>query len=280
MDYVVEAIWLKQHLNDDSVRIIDCRFKLGDPEAGRREYEDCHIPGAVYFDLEKDLSAPAEIHGGRHPLPAAAELKAKLETAGIDEGKTLVAYDAKEGAFASRFWWLLKYLGHDKVFILDGGFQDWTKAGYPVDNVIPAYEKSEFNPVINNEMLASYQEVKNAALKSDGTVLIDSRENKRYLGIEEPIDRIAGHIPKAINKPWMEVFENGFFRPQAEQEKRFSEIDKEQPIIVYCGSGVTATPNFAALKKAGYRNVKLYAGSYSDWVSYTENPVGKGNAGS
>lgn len=111
-------------------------------------------------------------------------------------------------------------------------------------------------------------------------MLIDSREQKRYLGIEEPIDRIAGHIPTAINKPWMEGLENGFFKSKTEQENRFADIAKNKPIIVYCGSGVTATPNYIALKKAGYSNVRLYAGSYSDWVSYEENPVKKENAGS
>lgn len=280
MDYVVEPNWLKENLKNETVRVIDCRFKLGDPEAGRKEYEQAHIPGAIYFDLEKDLSAPAGLHGGRHPLPAINVLKSKLEEAGINKEVTLVAYDGKEGAFASRFWWLLNYLGHERVYILGGGLQAWTKAGYPVDNVIPAYEKTEFIPMINSEMLATYEEVKDAAFSNDGTVLIDSRESRRYLGIEEPIDRVAGHIPNAVNKPWMEGFKDGYFRPRLEQENRFKEIDKDQPIIVYCGSGVTATPNFAALKTAGYRNVKLYAGSYSDWVSYADNPVEKGNAGS
>jgi thiosulfate/3-mercaptopyruvate sulfurtransferase len=281
MQYHADSNWLKEHLEDSNIRVIDCRFHLGNPDAGRVQYEQGHITGAVYFDLEKDLSGAVGKHGGRHPLPDFSQLKARLEESGINNDTTLVAYDAKEGAFASRFWWLLKYLGHDHVYILNGGFEAWTKAGYPVDDQIPKYERSEFIISENKEMLASYEEVKDIALNgNEAAVLVDSRENKRFIGIEEPIDRIAGHIPTAINKPWMEGLENGFFKPKHQQEERFAGLDKEQPVIVYCGSGVTATPNFIALKEAGFKHVKLYAGSYSDWVSYHDNPVGKGNAGS
>lgn len=281
MQYYADSNWLKEHLEDSNIRVIDCRFQLGNPDAGRVQYEHGHITGAVYFDLEKDLSGAVGKHGGRHPLPDFSQLKARLEELGINNDMTLVAYDSKEGAFASRFWWLLKYLGHDHVYILNGGFEAWTKAGNPVNNQIPQYSRSEFIISENKEMLASYEEVKDIALNGNkSAILIDSRENKRFLGIEEPIDRIAGHIPTAINKPWMEGLENGYLKSKQQQAERFADLDKEQPVIVYCGSGVTATPNFIALKEAGFKNVRLYAGSYSDWVSYHYNPVGKGNAGS
>ena len=281
LQYQVDAKWLKDHLEDMTVKIIDCRFKLGDPEAGQSLYEQGHIPGAVYFDLEKDLSGAVGLHGGRHPLPSPDHLKNRLEEAGISNTSTLIAYDSKEGAFASRFWWLLKYLGHDKVYILNGGFESWLKAGYPETDVTSEYRKTVFTLKLKKDMLASYQEVKDFVQNGDSnTVLIDSREERRYLGIEEPIDRIPGHIPYAINKPWMEGFENGVFKPKSEQEERFADIPKDKAIIVYCGSGVTATPNYIALQAAGYSNVRLYAGSYSEWVSYEENPIEKGNAGS
>jgi thiosulfate/3-mercaptopyruvate sulfurtransferase len=280
LEYYVDLIWLKEHLDDHNVRIIDCRFKLGEPEAGENQYAHSHIPGAVYFDLEKDLSAPVEKHGGRHPLPVLSQLKARLEESGIVNDSIIVAYDNKEGAFASRFWWLLKYIGHEKVYILNGGFEAWTEAGYPVDGVVPQFRESNFSISEKAEMLASYEEVKDIALNvGKEVVLIDSREQRRYLGIEEPIDRVAGHIPSAINRPWMEGLENGFFKQKNEQKKRFADLEQDQSIIVYCGSGVTAIPNFIALKEAGYRNVRLYAGSYSDWISY-DNPVEKGNEGS
>jgi len=281
LQYQVDSKWLMDHLVDRNVRIVDCTYKLGDPEAGRTQYEQGHIPGAVYFDLEKNLSGAVETHGGRHPLPKQDQLKKKLEESGISNDTILIAYDSKEGAYASRFWWLLKYLGHEKIYILNGGLEAWKNAGYPVDHEIPKYDKAVFAISVNKDLLASYEEVKDIVLNRDrDTVLIDSREQKRYLGIEEPIDRIAGHIPTAINKPWMDGLENGFFKPITEQENRFADIAKDKPIIVYCGSGVTATPNYIALKEAGYSNVRLYAGSYSDWVSYEENPVEKGNAGS
>jgi thiosulfate/3-mercaptopyruvate sulfurtransferase len=270
----VDADWLKEHLDEKDLRVVDCRFKLGDPEEGRQQYEQSHIPGAVYFDLEKDLSGAVREHGGRHPLPDLNLLKDKLEADGISNETTIIAYDGKEGAFASRLWWILKYVGHEKVYILNGGFAGWENKGYPIDRTKPQYDKTAYTLTEKKDMLASYEEVRDIALNGSGNaVLVDSRESRRYKGIEEPIDRIAGHIPTAINKPWMEGLDNGSFKSREQQEKRFAELDRNQPVIVYCGSGVTATPNYIALKEAGFKNVKLYAGSYSDWVSYKDNPV-------
>lgn len=272
----VEPKWLSEHLGDQNTRVVDCRFKLGSPDEGRILYEESHIPGAVYFDLEKDLSGKVGEHGGRHPLPQTSQFKERLQNAGIENETTIVVYDGKEGAFASRMWWLLKYVGHERVYILNGGFDAWQKTGYPTEDSVPRYQQTDYSVNENPDMLASFEEVKEIALKGTGSaVLIDSRESRRYLGIEEPIDRVPGHIPTAINKPWMEGFENGFYKSRDEQEKRFEDLDHDQPIIVYCGSGVTATPNFIALKEAGFKNVRLYAGSYSDWVSYHGNPVSK-----
>lgn len=273
----VNPEWLRENLAEQNIRIVDCRFKLGSPDEGKHQYERSHIPGAVFFDLEKDLSGNVREHGGRHPLPDMSRFKERLETAGIGNETIVVAYDGKEGAFASRLWWLIKYVGHDKVYILNGGFDEWGTSGYPLDDTVPEYERTEFNISESREIVATYEEVKDLALKGKGeAILIDSRESRRYLGIEEPIDRIAGHIPTALNKPWIEGYENGRFKSVSEQAQRFTELDKNQPIIVYCGSGVTATPNFIALKEAGFKNVRLYAGSYSDWVSYEENPVSTG----
>ncbi|WP_348633475.1 sulfurtransferase [Mesobacillus selenatarsenatis] len=277
LQYHIDSKWLNERLGDKDTRVVDCRFKLGHPDEGRMLYEHSHIPGAVYFDLEKDLSGKVGEHGGRHPLPALSQFKERLQNAGITNESLIVVYDGKEGAFASRMWWLLKYVGHEKVYILNGGIVAWEKSGYPTEDSVPHYQQTNYIIQENKEMLASFEEVKDLALKGTGSAaLIDSRESRRYLGIEEPIDRVPGHIPTAINKPWMEGFENGFYKPCDEQKKRFEDLDPNQPIIVYCGSGVTATPNFIALKEAGFKNVRLYAGSYSDWVSYHENPVSKG----
>lgn len=277
MNFVVNKEWLSEHLDDDQVRIIDCRFELGNPEKGAGLYIESHIPGAVYFDLEKHLSAPVSKHGGRHPLPDIDQFKSDIEKAGIDNTHTVIAYDGGEGSYASRFWWQLQYLGHENVFVLNEGFNGWVEAGYETTKDLPDNETTEFKVSIRKEMLASYEEVKEVVeQEKKSAILIDSREERRYIGEVEPIDRVAGHIPGAMNKFWAEGLDQGSFKEGEEQKKRFAELDTKDPVIVYCGSGVTAAPNYIALKMAGFENVKLYAGSYSDWVSYEQNPVAKG----
>lgn len=273
MKYLAEKEWVLSKLDDSNIRIADCRFKLGSPDEGRSLYDHSHIPHAVYFDLEKDMSGPVREHGGRHPLPDPAQLKKVLEKAGISRDTTVIAYDGGEGAFAARFWWLLRYLGHEKVFVLNGGYKEWAESDYPLTKEVPSMERTDFKIDLQTDILASYEEVKSVAGNQDSAVLIDSREEKRYLGLEEPIDKKAGHIPGAINKVWLEAYKSGRFKDTEEQENRFAGMDKNKPIIVYCGSGVTAAPNFLALKEAGYKDVKLYAGSFSDWISYDSNKI-------
>lgn len=275
--FIVNKEWLVEQLKNEQVKIIDCRFELGNPDKGGDLYRDSHIPGAFYFDLEKQLSAPVTKHGGRHPLPDIEQFRFEIEKAGIDHTKTVIVYDDGAGQFASRFWWLLNFLGHEKVFVLNGGFNEWLEASFPTTKEIPESASAKWSVNIQKEMLASYDEVKQIVVhKKKSPILIDSRDKVRYLGEVEPIDRIPGHIPGAINICWTEGLEQGSFKSKEEQKKRFAELGQEDPIIVYCGSGVTATPNYIALKMAGFKNVKLYAGSYSDWVSYDENPVVKG----
>jgi thiosulfate/3-mercaptopyruvate sulfurtransferase len=274
MKYVLDQEWLVKHLHEKDIRVIDCRFSLSEPNKGSEVYLQSHLPGAVYFDLEKDLSKPASIHGGRHPLPDLDQFIPKLEKAGIDDRTTVVVYDNGEGAFASRFWWMLRYLGHEKVYVLNGGFKEWAEANNEITSEVPHFEKSNFTIQLQDKFVATIEDVKEAILNhQNSVVLIDSREEKRFLGIEEPIDKKAGHIPSAINKPWFEGLNSGLFKNEVEQQKRFEEIDHSKQIIVYCGSGVTASPNFLALKEAGYENVRLYVGSFSDWISYDENGI-------
>ncbi|AZU63089.1 sulfurtransferase [Neobacillus mesonae] len=273
MKYLVDHEWLFNHLHDSRIRIVDCRFSLADKEKGHRDYTEGHIPGAVFFDIEKDLSSPVGVHGGRHPMPDLDEFIHKLGEAGIDETVTVIAYDNGEGAFAGRFWWLLQYLGHEQVFVLNGGFKQWKEAGSPITADVPSFDKVQFHSIIREEFLADVEEVRAVSAGKKDAVLIDSREAKRYLGIEEPIDKKAGHIPGAINKPFIEGFETGKFKSAAEHKERFADVDPEKQIIVYCGSGITATPNFLALKEAGFEKVKLYLGSFSDWISYEDNKI-------
>ncbi len=264
---IVSADWLQQHLDDPQVLIVDCRFSLMEPEVGHQQYETGHIPGAYYLDLNRDLSSLVGQHGGRHPLPNVEDLAAKLSAIGITELTQVVVYDDSRFAFAARLWWLLRYLGHDRVAILNGGFKNWQAAGHPVTTVKPDRPAGQFIPRLRSQWLVDIDAVK--ARKDSPTIaLVDSREGERYRGEKEPIDPIAGHIPGAINYPWQEVTdENGFVRSE-EQCDRWSALRSADEILVYCGSGVTACVNLLSLAIAGIDTGKLYAGSWSDWCSY------------
>jgi thiosulfate/3-mercaptopyruvate sulfurtransferase len=224
------------------------------------------------------LSAPVGEHGGRHPLPDAAELAARFGKAGIGNESRVVAYDDQGGAMASRLWWLLRYLGHTNVFVMDGGFSAWQKAGCPVSPEQKVIIPSSFVATVQHNMLVEVDEVRES-LGTEGIVLIDSREAPRYRGEVEPIDRVAGHIPGAKNLFWADGRRaDGTWKDADEQRQRFegSGLSQDDEIVVYCGSGVTATPNVLALQEAGFTRVKLYAGSWSDWISYSGNPIATG----
>ncbi|MGH1050232.1 sulfurtransferase [Bacillus cytotoxicus] len=273
---IVTVEWLRNHIEDEHVRVIDCRFDLANPNWGRQQYEQEHIPYALYFDLNRDLSSPVTKHGGRHPLPNMKEFAEKLSQAGIDENTTVVAYDSQSGAMASRLWWLLTYAGHKKVYVLNGGFHVWKERNLPTESECTEVKRKEFIPNVQENMLITMEEVRESIRTNVDMTLIDSREPKRYAGIEEQVDSQAGHIPTAQNYFWKEgITEEGKFKEQKEQEERFHHLDKEKEIIVYCGTGVTACPNILALQTAGFQNVKLYAGSWSDWISYPENEIEK-----
>jgi len=273
-DEIVEATWLKEHLEDPQVVIVDCRFSLADPSEGQKHYETGHIPGAYYLDLNKDLSGPVAIHGGRHPLPNPTELASKLEAIGVWKDETLVvAYDDSRFAFAARLWWLLRYLGHDRVAVLDGGFTGWKSAGYPVTDRVSSRPTGTFVPQVRTRWVVDIDAVKTRK-DLPNVMLVDSRDPERYQGLREPIDPIAGHIPGAVNFPWKEVTDShGFVQPLTEQSRRWESISsgtvpEKSEVIIYCGSGVTACVNLLSLELAGKSGGKLYAGSWSDWCSY------------
>ncbi len=257
-----------------SVIVVDCRFSLMQPELGRQQYAVGHIPGAYYLDLNQDLSSPVATHGGRHPLPDVDDLASKLAAIGIRWQQTwVVAYDDSRFAFASRLWWLLRYLGHDRVAVLDGGFAAWQQAGYAVSTAVPPPQTGEFTPHVRSPLVVDIHTV--AERKDLPTVaLVDSREGDRYRGEREPIDPIAGHIPGAVNLPWQEVTTpEGFAQPPSLHQDRWRSLANAEEILVYCGSGVTACVNLLSLDLAGLANGKLYAGSWSDWCSYPDRPV-------
>ncbi len=262
-----------------NIVMVDCTFYLGEDTKGKQEYVKEHIPTAIYFHLDEDLSGEIGLHGGRHPLPDFERLKDKLENIGISNDTKVVAYDRQKGAMASRFWWLLTYLGHEKVYVLNGGFQKWQEEKLPMASGMesPQYYKGNLNVQVRDDMLVSMEDVKNKLLdvRNGSITLIDSREPARYKGEVEPIDKIAGHIPGAINEFWIYATTDSGWKEVSALGEHFSHLDKSNETIVYCGSGVTACPNVLALKTAGFTNVKLYAGSWSDWISYNDNPIEK-----
>ncbi|WP_203361948.1 sulfurtransferase [Bacillus sp. REN10] len=276
MNFIKSIDWLASHVNDPNVCVIDCRFSLADAQAGEKAYMEGHIPGAFYAHLDRHLSGEKKQHGGRHPLPNVEDVQAVFQSFGITEETTVVVYDQGEAMFAGRCWWLLSYLGHSRVYLLDGGFQEWTNRKLPVTQEIPMATPSYFPVNIQTDWLVSIEEVKEA-VTSGSSVLIDSRAPERYNGEVEPLDRVPGHIPTAVNYFFQDGLQGTNWKEQQQQITRFRELDANKSIIVYCGSGVSATPNIIALKEAGFRDVKLYAGSYSDWSSYEDLPVEKKN---
>lgn len=265
--FIISASELVNRLEDPNVVVVDCRFSLADPTWGQQQYRESHIPGAYYLDLNRDLSGPVAQHGGRHPLPDLTKLAQTFGKMGIDSHTLVVAYDDSRFAFAARLWWLLRYVGHEKVALLNGGFGGWKAQGYPVSNAPPHFKTGEFIPKINSEWAVDIETVK-AKKDRPQVALIDSRDPDRYAGKVEPIDPIAGHIPGAANYPWKGVSDQAGYVKVDEQPQRWTEIKDAEEIIVYCGSGVTACVNLWSLEMAGIHRGKLYAGSWSDWCSY------------
>lgn len=263
MKHFISASELKAQLG--KLVIFDCRFNLGNKTQGYDQYRAGHIPDAYYLDLEKDLSSPIAQHGGRHPLPDPEIFSQKMRDCGVNHQSAIVLYDDSRMAYAARAWWLLRYFGHQQVFILDGGFNAWVTHGGALDRREPALKSGNFNANIQPDWIVD----RDTILKNEKNfLLIDSREAKRYRGEEEPIDPVAGHIPGAVNYFWQEATnEQGFVKPPADQQARWSDLPQHDNLVVYCGSGVTACVNLLSLELSGI-DAKLYPGSWSDWCSY------------
>ncbi|MGK7937734.1 MAG: sulfurtransferase [Xenococcaceae cyanobacterium] len=268
-NHFVSCQWLAENLGNTEVVVIDCRFQLNSPTWGYEQYCNSHIPGAYYLDLDQDLSSSVKLHGGRHPLPNLDQFATKLASIGIIHSETLVvAYDDSRLAFAARLWWLLRYLGHDRVAVVDGGWNAWQQGNYPTIKDIPSPQQGSFTPQPRTDWIVDRETVK---IRKDlpEVVLVDSRDSDRYQGKREPIDPIAGSIPGALNSPWKQVTnDRGYLIPLQEQAQLWSSYQSKEEIIVYCGSGVTACVNLLSLQLAGIDNAKLYPGGWSDWCSY------------
>ena len=271
---LVSPDWLTTQLPSENIVIVDCRFSLADAQLGYQQYLEGHIPGAYYLDLNKDLASSVQPHGGRHPLPDIPTLGAKLSQMGITSKTLVVAYDNSRFAFAARLWWLLKYMGHDRTAVLDGGFSAYQAAGLPITAEIPPERSGLFVPTLRPELTVDRAGVQQ---RPPNAQLIDSREGDRYRGEREPIDPVAGHIPGAVNYPWQQVTdESGKMRSSQDLRVHYADLTAAHEIIVYCGSGVTACVNLLALETASVQTGKLYVGSWSDWCSYPLDSTSKG----
>lgn len=276
MSNFVTAKWLHEHIDDEDIVIVDCRADLFDREYGKSLYEDGHIKNAFFLDVKNDLAGEAKEHGGRSPLPELDIFKNKLESIGISNNKTVVAYDEGKLAGAERFWWMLRYLGHDMVHVLNGGIIAWLEEGYPLTKELPVAKKGTLSINFNEEIITDVFEVKSKMEKED-FVIVDSRATERYRGEVEPIDKKAGHIPGARNYHWKDVLnDKSEFKSKELLSEHFKELNKYKEIVLQCGSGIDACGNFIALDELGFKP-KLYVGSWSDWISYEDNPVAKGS---
>ncbi|MGH8306938.1 MAG: sulfurtransferase [Gammaproteobacteria bacterium] len=260
--------------------LFDCRFVLADPTAGERAYGEGHIPGAHYLHMDRDLAGPMTPATGRHPLPEPEVLAAKLARDGVNTGAQVVAYDNAVGAFAARLWWLLRWLGHPQVAVLDGGLEKWIKEGRPVTGKLPdSVPKGDFEARADDSLWLSSEAVLERVRTRAGC-LLDARAPSRFRGEAEPIDPVAGHVPGAVNLPYMEnVSENGCLKtPEVLRERlvRFLAGVPPSEAVCMCGSGVTACHNLLAMEVAGLRGAKLYAGSWSEWIRDPVRPVIRG----
>jgi thiosulfate/3-mercaptopyruvate sulfurtransferase len=292
---LIDVDSLQELLGNPRLAIIDCRFDLLNPDAGRKAYLEAHIPGARYVDLNRDLSAPVGAHTGRHPLPAPHTFAARLGQLGIGKHTQVVAYDDANGSFAARLWWMLRWLGHDAVAVLDGGFKAWTASGGELqsgDTTLSASPRGagahghadddhpETLPVHPRANAVVTTVDLQQALRDPNVLLVDARAKERYAGQVEPIDSVAGHIPGAVNHPFAANLDaDSRFLPAEELRRRWQQLlAGRQPtqVIAMCGSGVTACHNLLSLEIAGLTGAKLYAGSWSEWIRDPNRPVARG----
>jgi thiosulfate/3-mercaptopyruvate sulfurtransferase len=273
---LVDTVTLAARLSDPSWAVVDCRFALNDESWGSREYLARHVPGAVYAHLAHDLSGERSGQNGRHPLPDPGALTRTLGGFGITNGGQVVVYDQDSGIFASRLWWLLRWMGHDEVAVLDGGFAKWLAEGRPTSSGQETRTRSPFTGSPRAHMAVDVDEVARLAARESAR-LVDARAPERYRGESEPIDRVAGHIPGAVNDFYMQnLDEHGMFRsPETLRDRLTTVIGGAAPdeVVCYCGSGVTACHNLLALERAGLHGARLYAGSWSEWASDPSRPV-------
>ncbi len=276
---LIAAETLAEQLGEPGLRLFDCRFDLANPGAGEREYRQSHLPGAHYVHLERDLSGPVLPATGRHPLPAMADFEARLRGWGLGAGSIAVAYDAGNGMYAARLWWMLRWAGCDRALVLDGGYARWRALGLPVTTEEPRHPPGDFVAHPRPDLAVGAACVL-AVATDPGCRVLDARAPERFRGEIEPIDAVAGHVPGAVNHPLTEsLAADGRFRPPHELRRAFEASLGAVPpshVVAMCGSGVTACHLLLAMEQAGLPDARLYPGSWSEWIRDPARPVARG----
>lgn len=278
---LISATDLAPHTADPNWLIVDCRFDLAKPQSGEQAYREGHIPGAVYAHLDRDLSSPITKESGRHPLPDPERFAQRLGAWGVSAETQVIAYDADTGAYAARLWWLLRWIGHEAVAVLDGGLRAWTEAGLPLTTEIAQRTPTRFIARPNRSAWLSTGEV--AEKIRAGWRLLDARAPERFAGKVEPIDPIAGHVPGAINHPLASNLNaEGRFLSAEDLRARYTRSQagvEDDRTVAMCGSGVTACHLLLGMEIAGKRGARLYAGSWSEWIRDPDRPKAIGDDG-
>ena len=281
---LIQATELAALVGQGQTFVLDCRFDLADTGAGRRAYDAGHLPGALYLHLDDDLSGPKTGRNGRHPLPERSAFMRRLERAGIGDDSRVVVYDASGGMTAARAWWMLRWIGHADVALLDGGLPAWTAAGLPLETAEPPARPAGRL----SERPSAVRQVDRAALLADleleqerrARLVVDARASDRFRGENETIDAIGGRIPGAVNRFFRDnLAPDGRFKPAAQLRAEFDAITggrAPQSLVLSCGSGVTACHDLLALELAGLPGAALYPGSWSEWSSWPDAPVATG----
>ncbi|WP_415905266.1 sulfurtransferase [Neptuniibacter sp. QD48_55] len=272
---IISAEELQNHISESDWVVFDCRFNLADTSAGKNAYLDGHIPGAIYLDLDHDLSSPITLETGRHPLPDLERFVDRLAQAGVSNNSQVVVYDDCAGAMAARCWWLLRLVGHKAVAVLDGGLAAWQSLGGELNDHIPQPTSTAYTFSLLPNQNLTVAEVEQA-LDAQSIYLVDARAAERYRGEVEPIDPIAGHVPSALNRPLTDNLAEGKFKPAAQLREEWLSVlgsKSVEAVVHMCGSGVTACHNQLAMEIAGLSGSRVYSGSWSEWIRDPARPI-------
>ena len=271
---LIETAQLVELLGQPGLVLLDCRFNINSPEAGRENWRESHIPGAHYIHLDRDMASAPNTNSGRHPLPDINAFQTRLGALGIKANSQVVVYDDASGAIAGRMWWLLRWAGHPVAALLNGGWPKWVRENRPTSNEAPSESETPYSATVREGLWVSTETV--VRNLSEGAIqLVDARAPDRYSGRMEPLDTMAGHIPGSINMPFQENLDkDGCFKSAEILHQRFAALAEDaRPVCHSCGSGVTACHNFLAMAYAGLEPGQLYVGSWSEWIRDPARPI-------